>query len=226
MMSGQPRKWGYGLFLLVLLAATGANADSVTASYGVSGPMGSLVWAQGDLTGTDVLIFALAAAAPVMPATPAGSTGQNDASPTGPRVVFSVTQRGLVNGAWVQYQWSGDWPLSPEAFTVAGDLTQGTLDTLALGTLQASSASGTGIQRNVPGRLQVVWTGTGDIANTTLANTYQTSSYTTALQVVGLGRTAVASASLTIPALGAPIQLQSRGSLASAATGLLAVTMP
>jgi hypothetical protein len=190
----------------------------------------------GNQAGAEALVFAFTAATPV----------KAGAAP-GPRVVFSVTQPALVNGAPAQLQWYGDWPLAPDALepsvlapnapapnvlAIAGDLTQGTLDTQVLGTLVESGANGTVLQREVPGRLQVKWVGSGDLASTTVADSFQTAAYTTALQIVGQGRLALASGTITVPALGAPIPIQSSASLASStaslaavATGLVSVTM-
>jgi hypothetical protein len=65
----------------------------------------------------------------------------------------------------------------------------------------------------------------GSRRSTTIADSYQTAVDTMALQVTGLGRTATAAGTLTVPALGAPIPLQNDGSLAAVASGLLIVTM-
>jgi len=237
-MSGPQRNGGYGLFLSFFLAATAARADSA-ASYVVSGPMGAVVAESGNQPGAEALLFAFTAATPVK----AGAV-------PGPRVVFSVTQWALANNAPVQLQWYGDWPLAPDAqvpsllapnvlapnvLAIANDLTQGTLDIQVRGTLVASSAGGTVLQQDVPGRLQVKWGGSGDLANTTVADSFQTSGYTTALQIVGQGRLANAAGTITVPALGAPISLAipgsaglaaSSASLAAVATGLVSVTTP
>jgi hypothetical protein len=140
-------------------------------------------------------------------------------------VVFSVTQWAVVNNAWVEREWYGDWPLSPQTLAIAGDLTLGTLDTALGGTLVERSLSGTVVQRDVPGRLQVKWTGSSDLTHATTVYTYQTPDYTTALQGVGTGRMATVTASVTVPALGDPISLWGVGSLSSVITGQLSVTM-
>lgn len=222
-MDGRQRKWSCGLFVPLFLVASAAAA-APAARYLVSGPMGALAWGPGSLPGTQALLFVFSAAAPVAPSTAGPVTAS---APPGPRVLFIVTQlTQAADGAWVQRQWSGDWPLAPKALAIAGDLTQGALDTIAYGTLQVSSVSGTVIQRNVPGRLQIQWAGSSNLAHTTLADSLQTPAFTVALQIAGMGRLATATGTLTVPALGAPIPLQSGGSLAAADTGLLTVALP
>ena len=216
-MSGQQRKWSRSLvFPILVLAATAAGANP-TASYLLSGSTGAALWGMGNEPGTQAVVFAFTAASPVKPAPAAGAPG--------PRVVFAVTQWALINQDWVQRQWYGDWPLARPALAIAADLTEGTLDTPLLGTLVEQSASGTVVQRNVPGQLKVSWASSSDLANTTSAYTYQTPAYTAALQGSGSGRLATVSANVTVPALGGPIPLSGVGSLAAIANGLLNVTL-
>jgi hypothetical protein len=218
-MSGQKRTRSWGLLLPILaLAATAAAADP-TASYMVNGSTGAALWGLGNQPGTQALVFAFTAATPVKP----GTTSPQAAA--GPRVVFSVTQWALVSGAWVQREWYGDWPLSPQTLAIASDLTQGTLNTTLYGTLVERSLGGTAIQRDVPGQLQVKWTSSSGLSNATSAYTYQTQDYTTVLQGVGTGRMAAVTASVTVPALGAPIPLGGVGSLSAVTSGLVNVTM-
>lgn len=220
-MSGRRRNWGYGLLFPLFLAGAAARAGPPT-TYTLSGPVGAITAEWGSPTGTEApgaeaLVVAFTAAVPVKTGAPPGVPG--------PRVVFSVNQWAVGNDAGVQRQWYGDWPLEPKALAIAGDLTQGTLDTPLLGTLVESSAGGMTVQRGVPGRLQVKWTGSSDLANITIADSFQTPGNTMALQVAGLGRTAMVTGTLTVPALGAPIPLQNAGSLTTVASGLLSVTM-
>jgi hypothetical protein len=218
------------LFLPILaLAATAARADSAPAAgYVISGSTGAALWGLGNEPGTEAVVFAFTAAAPVK--TPAAAATAGPVAPAetdapAPRVVFSITQWALVNNDWVQRQWYGDWPLAPPALAIATDLTQGTLDTPLMGTLVEQSLHGTVVQRNVPGQLKVKWTGSSDLANTTSTYTYQTPAYTAALQGTGTGRMAAVSASVTVPALGGALAFSGVGSLANVASGLLSVTM-
>jgi hypothetical protein len=224
-MSGQQRKRCYCLLLPILaLAATAAGADP-TASYVVDGSTGAALWGLGNQPGTQALVFAFSAATPVKVATAAAPGTPQDAGTPGPRVVFSVTQWAVVNNAWVEREWYGDWPLAPQTLAIAGDLTTGTLDTPLMGTLVERSLSGAAVQRDVAGRLQVTWTGSSDLTHATTQYTYQTQDYTTALQGVGTGRMASVTATVTVPALGDPIPLWGVGSLSSVITGQLSVTM-
>jgi len=207
------------LLSLILVAAGGARADQVT-SYEVSGATGAALWGMGQVPGTTALVFAFSKATPVKPTAPK----ENPPAP-GPRAAFMVTQWSLVNDAWVQREWYGDWPLAAKGLGIANDLAQGALDSMVMGTLVEQSESGTVVHQNVPGRLQVQWTGSSDRGNTTTAYTYQTPSYTAALQTVGTGRMAKAAATLTVPALGAPISLSGIGTLSSITTGAVSLTM-
>src|SRR5438105_1051042 len=214
-MSSQQRQWICGLFLPLLMLAAGAARADQAAGYEVSGSSGAALWGLGSQPGTTALIFAFSQAAPVKPAATAAPAAPEDSPAPGPRVAFLVTQWALVDDGWVEREWYGDWPLAADVLAIGPDLAQGTLDTTVLGTLETISASGTDLQRNVPGRLQVKWLATSDLASTTTAYIYQTPAYTAALQTVGSGRMATATASLTVPALGAPIPLWGVGTLSS-----------
>jgi hypothetical protein len=224
-MSGQQRKWICGLLFPLLIVAAGAARADQAASYDVSGSSGAALWGLGTQPGTAALLFAFSQAAPVKPASTAGPAAPANSAAPGPRVVFLVMQWILAGNAWVEREWYGDWPLAPDGLAVGADLAQGTLDTTVMGTLVVSSGSGTDVQRNVPGRLQVKWQATSDPANTTTAYTYQTPAYTAVLQTIGSGRMATAAATITVPALGAPIPLSGVGTLSSITTGALSLTM-
>jgi hypothetical protein len=224
-MSGRQKNRICGLFLpLLILAAEAARADQ-TASYDVSGSSGAALWGLGNQPGTAALLFAFSRAAPVKAAATAGPAVPDNSPAPGPRVGFLVMQWALTDNAWVEREWYGDWPLADNGLVVGADLAQGSLDTMVLGTLVVSSGSGTDVQRNVPGRLQVSWQASSDPANTTTAYTYQTPAYTAALQTIGSGRMATATATITLPALGAPISLSGVGSLSSITTGALNLTL-
>jgi hypothetical protein len=223
MMSGQQRKWIWGGLLSLFLVAAGAQADQVSV-YEVGGTRGATLWGLGNQPGTAAVLFAFNHVTPVKPDT-AANAPKVTLPPPGPRVAFLVTQWGLINNTWVERQWYGDWPMDAKGLGLAGDLSQGTLDTMVQGTVVESSESGTVVHRNIPGRLQVKWLAGSDLANTTTAYNYQTSAYTATLQTVGQGRMATATATLTVPALGAPIPLSGIGALSAITTGALNVTM-
>jgi len=223
-MSGQQREWSCGLLLpLLVLSAAAVRADPST-SYIVSGSTGAALWGVGNQPGTEALIFAFNQAVSVQAAAAAAAAKESPPAP-GPRVFFSVTQWALAGDGWVLRQWYGDVPMTPPALVITPDLMQGTLDVTVPGTLVESRASGTTVQRGIPGRLQVTWTGSGDLANSTTAYTYQTALYTTTLQSIGTGRLAAIAATITVPALGDPIPLWGAGSLGAVTTGSLNVTM-
>jgi hypothetical protein len=231
-MSGQQRRWSGGLLLsLFLVAAGGARADQA-AGYELSGATGAALWALGPAplfgtpeAGATAVVFAFSRAAPVKAVSAAAPAPKEDPPPPGPRAAFMVTRWVLVNGDWVQQEWYGDWQLAAHELGIAADLAQGALDSTVMGTLVEHGESGTVVQRHVPGRLQVSWTGSSERANTTTAYTYQTPAYTAALQTVGSGRMAKATAILTVPALGGPIPLSGIGTLSSITTGALNVAM-
>jgi len=214
------KRWLPALLLAVtvpaLTAAPAAQAQS-TAQYSVNGTGGAALWGMGTQPGTQILAFAFSQA------TPLGSNAS--ALPPGPRLTFSVAQWALSGGGWVQRQWYADVPLDAQSLTINPDLGQGVLDALVLGTLVEQSFSGMAVQQNVPGRVQVNWTAITGVANTTLAYNYQTPAYSAIVQTSGPGRFATATATLTVDALGAPIQAWGFGSLFSANGGLVNVAL-
>lgn len=200
-----------------VVTAVPAAQAAPAAQYTVNGTSGAALWGIGYQPGTQILAFAFTQATP---------TGSNaSALPTGPRLTFSVAQWALTGSGWVQRQWYADVPLDAQALTISPDLGQGVLDATVPGTLVEQSFAGTVVTRDVPGRIQVNWTGFSGISNTSLSYNYQTPSYTAIVQTAGPGRFAMANATITVEALGAPIQAWGFGSLFSATGGLLSVTL-
>jgi len=218
-------KWSRSLFLpLLVLIATAAHADPTTV-YQVQGQTGAAVWGLGDEPGTEFIAFAFTQVQAVQPINSTAEIDAEKPADPGPRVVFSVTRWAFTDNGWVRRQWYGDVPLADKVLTIAPDLTGGKLDATINGSVEEISQDGTIVQRDVPGRLQVEWVGGGRIANTTSAFTYQTSTWATTLQTVGSGRSAQATASVTVDALGGKIDLWGLGSIAAVTNGLLSVTM-
>jgi hypothetical protein len=172
---------------------------------------------MGNQPGTQVLAMAFTQATPLANSTPAPVPG--------PRLTFTVSQWALTGSGWVQRQWSADVPLDPPMLAISPDLSQGTLDATVQGTLVQQSFAGTVVQRNVPGRVQVTWTAISGVANTTLAFNYQTPAYSAIVLTAGPGRFAMANATITVDALGAPIQAWGFGNLFSPNDGLLSVSL-
>jgi hypothetical protein len=223
-----PRRNRFFILPLLLLTATAAGAGQ-TVNYVVSGPIGAAVWGLGDEPGTEAVAFAFSHLTPVEPknaaaSSPTATAEKQKLPPPGPRVVFSVTQWALVDGEWAPRHWYGDAPLPEKALAVAADLSAGQLDATIPGILEERDETGAVVRREVPGRLQVQWSAIGKPANTTLAYTYQTPSYATTLQTVGSGRASQATATVTVEALGGPIQIWGLGSLSAVTSGLLSVT--
>ena len=198
----------------VLGAAPAAQADP-PAQYALNGSSGATLWGMGSQSGTQILAFAFTQATPL---------ASNSSAP-GPRLTCSVSQWALTGGGWVQRQWSADVPLDTAALVINPDLGQGVLDATVLGTLVEQSFSGTVVTRNVPGRMQVNWVAVSALANTSLSYVSQTPAFGALVQTSGPGRFATANATLTVEALGAPIQAWGFGSLFSATNGLLSVTL-
>jgi hypothetical protein len=225
MMSVKHRNRRRFLFLpLLVLAATAARADQ-TITYQVTGPIGAALWGLGDEPGTEVLAFAFTHVTPIKPDTPDAAAQQDALPPPGPRLAFSVTQWVPVDDSWVRRQWYGDAALTDKALVIPTTLAEGKLDVTVMGTLEERSESGVSVRRDVPGRLQVQWLASSNPANTTLAYTYQTPSFATVLQTTGAGRAARATGTLTVEALGDPIEIWGLGSLSAVKTGLLSVAM-
>jgi hypothetical protein len=199
----------------VLTAAPAAQADP-PAQYTVNGTSGAALWGMGNQPGTQILAFAFTQATPLASNSPE--------LPPGPRLTFSVSQWALTGGGWVQRQWYADVPLDAQALAINPDLGQGVLDATVAGTLVQQSFGGTVVLRNVPGRVQVNWAAISGVANTTLSYTYQTPAYSAIVQTTGPGRFAMANATVTVEALGAPIQAWGFGTLFSATGGLVSVT--
>lgn len=216
-MTRRPGQWVRLLVLSVLALTLGvAHADPTTTSYVVKGPMGAALWGLGDRPGTEALVFAFDELAPE----------KGEAPAPGPRVTFSVSQWELGYTGWVRRQWFGDVALETEAFKVGAELTDGVLEATVMGTLEERSQTGASLYREVPGKLQIRWTGRSNIGNSTLAYVYQTPAYTATLKSQGMGRAATATATLTVDALGGSIGFWGFGSLFNVSSGSLAVTMP
>jgi hypothetical protein len=226
-MSGIFGIWRRLLFLPILAlsaaAPTAARAEQ-TASYLVTGPIGAALWGLGNEPGTQVVAFAFSQVTPIDPKTGAVATADAKLPPPGPRIAFSVTQWALLDDSWVRRQWYGDAPLTDKALVLGADLGLGTLDATIHGTLEEISEDGVVVHPDVPGRLQVQWQARSKMANTSLAYTYQTPGYAATLQTVGTGRAANATATITVEALGDPIQIWGLGTLSAVTKGLLNVT--
>lgn len=200
----------------VLTTSPAAKADP-PVQYAISGTGGASLWGFGSQGGTQILAFAFTQA------TPLGNTAS--AQPAGPRLALTVSQWGFGSTGWVQRQWSADVPLDAPALTISPDLGQGMLDATVAGTLVEQSFAGTVVQRNVPGRVQVSWTAISGVANSTLSYVYQTPIFGATVQTNGPGRFATANATVTVEALGAPIQAWGFGTLFSPTSGLLSVKL-
>jgi hypothetical protein len=223
-MSGQQRRLSGGWLLSLLLVAAGAASADPATGYEVSGANGAALWGLGQQPGASALVLAFSRATPA-PADDAAPGATGTVPTPGPRAAFRVTRWSFANNEWVQREWYGDWPLTARGLGIADDLSQGALNNMVVGTLVEYSDSGTVVRRNVPGWLQIKWMASSDRANTTAAYTYQTPAYTAALQTVGSGRMAKATATIMVPALGAPLSISGVGSLSSITTGALNVTM-
>jgi hypothetical protein len=210
---------------LFLLAAAGADAEQ-TASYRVSGTTGAMLWGLGSEPGTAVLALAFRRAVPLEPVPNTAAPPPDDLPPPGPRLVFSVTRRVRMGGAWVRRQWYGDVPLMPDALVAAADLSGGKLDAAVTGTLEESREGELIEHREAPGRLQVQWTAVAGFARTSLAYAFQTPTYGLALQTDGMGRAAWAQATVAVEALGPPLEVEGGGSLMQVVAGLVSVTRP
>jgi hypothetical protein len=225
-MSGPQRtanSWKQWLPMLLLavtaspLTAAPAAQVAPATQYAVNGTSGAAFWGMGNQPGAQILAFAFTQATPL--------GGDPLAPPPGPRLTFSVAQWAFTGVGWVQRQWYANVPLDAPALAITPDLGQGVLDATVLGTLVEQSLGGTVVRPNVPGRVQVNWTAFSGVANTTLSYMYQTPGYSAMVQTVGPGRFAMANATVTVEALGAPIQAWGFGSLFSATDGRLSVTL-
>lgn len=203
-----------GVLLALLAAAPAARAEPST--YVVRGLGGAALWGLGQQMGTEAVAFAFTEATPQ----------KGDPPAAGPRLVFSVTQWAVVNGAWVRRQWYGDVPLEKETLKIALDLAQGRLETVAEGTLEEQRLDGSILRRSVKGSIAIVWVGSGVIGSTTAALTYQSSAYTAILQTVGSGRQALASAGITVEGMDGTVKVSGLGSLTAVTDGLLQVNSP
>jgi hypothetical protein len=223
-MSAKYGKWNRCLVLpILLLAATAARADQA-AQYKVTGPIGAALWGLGNEPGTEALAYAFTHVTPVQPEATVSQEGvQTELPPPGPRLAFSVTQWAFENEQWVRRQWYGDVSLVNKRLAIAANLSIGNLDANIIGTLVESSNGNVKVFQNVPGRFQVKWTAAGRMANTTLAYTYQTPVFAASLQTAGSGRSSQAVGTITIPALGKPIEIWGFGTLSAVTTGLLGV---
>lgn len=224
-MSGKHGKGSRFLILpILLLAVTAARAEQTTR-YTVTGPVGAALWGLGYEPGTEALAYAFTHVTPVKPeATVAQAGDEPKLPPPGPRLAFSVTRWAFEDGGWVRRQWYGDVSLVDKRLAIAGDLSNGDLDATISGTLVEMTMADTLVYQNVPGRIQVKWTARGRQANTTLAYTYQTPVFAATLQTAGAGRSSQATATVTVPLLGDPIEIWGFGMLSSVKTGLLSVS--
>lgn len=217
-------KWNRCLVLpILLLAATAAHAEQAS-HYKVTGPIGAALWGLGNEPGTEALAYGFTHVTPVPPETSVSQEGTpTELPPPGPRLAFSVTRWAYENDQWVRRQWYGDVSLVNKRLAIAGNLSIGNLDATIEGTLVESSAGGVKVFQNVPGRIQVKWTATGRMANTTLAYTYQTPVFAATLQTAGSGRASQATGTISVPALGKSIEIWGFGTLSAVTTGLLGV---
>jgi hypothetical protein len=212
------------LLPLLLLAATAARAEQTTR-YTVTGPIGAALWGLGNEPGTEALAYAFTHVTPVKPEATVSQAGEEPKlPPPGPRLAFSVTQWAYENDEWVRRQWYGDVSLVNKRLAIGGDLSIGNLDATIEGTLVELTEDDVRVYQNVPGRIQVKWTAMGRPANTTLAYTYQTPVFAATLQTAGSGRSSRATATVSVAAMGDPIEIWGFGTLSAVKTGLLSVT--
>jgi hypothetical protein len=216
-MTRKAGRWMRGFLVPVLAIAAGAaHADPVTSDYVVKGSMAA-AWGIGNRPGTEAILFAFRELAPRESETPA----------SGPRLTFSITQWSFDAAGWVRRQWFGDAPLEPEMFKIGTGLSEATVEATVSGTLEARSETGASVSRDVPGKVQIRWgSGYGGVGNSVLAYIYQTPSYTAKLQSQGTGRSATASITVAVDALGEPMTFWGFGSITNVREGALAITMP
>jgi hypothetical protein len=199
---------------VLALVASAVRAEASVANYLVRGPGGAVVWGLGNQPGTEVVAFAFSNLAPV----------EGNVPPPGPRVTFSVTHWASVGGGFVRRQWYGDAALKPDALKIGADLTETTLVAEVMGTLEERSTSGVTVRRDVPGRLEVRWTPSGDRASITTNFIHQTPPYVVTLQAAGAGRMADTAATVTVEALGSgPIDVVGLGTLLAPTNGTLVI---
>jgi hypothetical protein len=170
----------------------------------------------GEQTGTEAIAFAFAEATPE----------KGDPPAPGSRLVFSVTQWTPEDGVWVRRQWFGDVPLEKDRLEIALDLTKGTLNATVEGTLEEQRLGGSVLRRKVNGTIEIGWSATGDITQSTSSLTYQSNATTTILQSVGAGRLARATGTVTVDGFGGPVKIVGLGQLASIDEGRLSVNLP
>lgn len=223
-MSAKHGKWtGFLVLPILLLAATTARADQ-TSRYTVTGPIGAALWGLGNEPGTEALAYAFTHVTPVKPEATVSQEGEQPVlPPPGPRLAFSVTQWAFEDDQWVRRQWYGDVSLVNKRLAIAANLSIGNLDATIEGTLVESTPDDVKVYQNVPGRIQVKWTAMGRMANTTLAYTYQTPVFAATLQTAGSGRSSQAAGTITVAAMGKPIEIWGFGTLSAVTTGLLGV---
>jgi len=222
-MTRRAGRWMRGFLVPVLAIAAGAaHADPVTSDYVVKGSMAA-AWGIGHRPGTEAILFAFNELAPKESEAPK----EGETSKTGPRLTFSITQWSYDAGGWVRRQWFGDAPLDPETFKIGAEMADATLGATVTGILEERSETGATVYRDVPGTVQIQWgSGYGGVGNTVLAYIYQTPSYTAKLQSQGSGRSATASITVAVDALGEPMTFWGFGSISAVQEGSLAITMP
>jgi hypothetical protein len=123
----------------------------------------------------------------------------------------------------VRRRWFGDVPLDKDKLDIALDLTKGTLNATVEGTLEEQRLDGSVLRRPVKGTIEIRWTATGGIAQSSSTFSYQNNGSSTILQSVGAGRQSLATGTVTVDGFGAPITVTGLGQLASLDDGLLSV---
>jgi hypothetical protein len=197
----------------VLLSVIAAPAPAQTGqSLVVRGPVAAILWGPDE--GAIDVELRLIASGDLAPA-------QGEQPPAGPRMVFSATRLSALGGTLIRRHWFGSAPLPAGALSISSDLSEATLDAEVDGTLQEVIGDRTPTERAVKGRLQVRWVANAAAAEHTIAHNNQSAPYPFQLSIVGQGRRAEATVTLTVDGLGGPLQVTGPGTLLSPATGVL-----
>jgi hypothetical protein len=204
-----------GWVLLVLLAAAPA-ARAEQATYSLRGLGGAAFWGLGEQMGTEAIALAFSEATPE----------KGESRTATPRLVFSVTQWSLEDAGWVRRQWHGNVSLDSGDLSIALDLAKGTLKTSVEGLLEEQRLDGSILRRKSKGVIEIEWLGTGNIAQSSSAFTYQSPATTALLASVGAGRQALATATVTVEGIAGSVKVVGMGQLASLTDGRLSVQTP
>jgi len=190
-------------------------ADTVT-NYVIRGPGATVLWGldQGALD-TEVTILAFTDMAPA----------QGDKPPPGPRVIYSVTRLTALGGTVIRRQWYSDAPLDPGQLTVSSDLSEVKLETEVTGIFVETRSPGSSTQRQVRGKLKVVWVANAASANTSLSVNNQTTPVGVQLSVVGQGRVGQATITVNADGLGGPIEMSGPATILSPSVGTVTLTL-